>query len=230
VQVDGIFQGSGVPYRSSHRLSLDTELRFHLASDVHRFVTGLLDGSPPEENAALATSLEQQGYHLRITTDLNVAKQYLGERYAEAPEARYGLLASSKDRDLVGLGIPNDFQSTKRIQFGPWYGDGENDPGERSCRHLRDCVTEFGAQGLELDAVLLAWGTDLVRENGKWSNARARGYKRGAHVKNPFQLRLNAYRVLLTRGRDTTVVFVPPLPELDETREYLSGSGFRKLE
>jgi len=230
VQVDGIFQGSGVPYRSSHRLSLDTELRFHLASDVHRFVTGLLDGSPPEENAALATSLEQQGYHLRITTDLNVAKQYLSERYAEAPEARYGLLASSKDRDLVGLGIPNDFQSTKRIQFGPWYGDGENDPGERSCRHLRDCVTEFGAQGLELDAVLLAWGTDLVRENGKWSNARARGYKRGAHVKNPFQLRLNAYRVLLTRGRDTTVVFVPPLPELDETREYLSGSGFRKLE
>ena len=228
--VGRVFQGDSVSYRVSDRLSLDTELRFHLASDVHRFVTGLLDGDPPEANAALATALEQQGYHLRITTNLAAARQYLRERYAEAPEARYGLLASSKDRDLAGLEIPNDFQSTKRIQFGPWYGDAENDPDGRSCRHLRDCVTEFGAQGLELDAVLLAWGTDLVRESGRWSNARARGYKRGAHVKNPFQLRLNAYRVLLTRGRDTTVIFVPPLPGLAETGEYLVRSGFRTLD
>lgn len=228
--VEGVFQGSRVPYRSSNHLSLDTELRFHLAADVHRFVTGLLDGSPPDENAKLAAALEQQGYHLRLTTDLNAAKQYLRERYAEAPEARYGLVASSKDRDLEQLGIPNDFQSTKRIQFGPWYGDAEDEPGGRSCRHLRDCVTEFGAQGLELDAVLLAWGTDLIREDGKWSNARARGYKRDAHVKNPFQLRLNAYRVLLTRGRDATVVFMPPLPELNETCRYLHSSGFRMLE
>jgi len=50
-----------------------------------------------------------------------------------------------------------------------------------------------------------------------WSNAKARGYKRGAHVHDPFQLRLNAYRVLLTRSRDATVAFVPPLAELDET-------------
>lgn len=228
-QVESVFKGSSIPYRSSSHLSLDTELRFHLASDVHRFVTGLLDGSPPDDNAKLASSLEHQGYHLRITADLDAAKQYLQERYAEAPEARYGLLASSKDRDLERLGIPNDFQSTKRIQFGPWYGDAETDSGERSCRRLRDCVTEFGAQGLELDAVLLAWGTDLVRDGSKWSNARARGYKRGAHVKSPFQLRLNAYRVLLTRGRDATVVFLPPLPALDETREYLSRSGFGEL-
>ena len=65
--------------------------------------------------------------------------------------------------------------------------------------------------------MLLAWGTDLVRVDGRWSNAKARGCKRGSHVRNPYQLRLNAYRVLLTRGRDATVVFVPPLPELDET-------------
>ena len=54
--------------------------------------------------------------------------------------------------------------------------------------------------------------------SGRWSNARARGYKRGAKIHNPFQLRLNAYRVLLTRGRDACVVFVPQLQELDEKR------------
>ena len=90
-------------------------------------------------------------------------------------------------------------------------------------------VTEFGAQGLELDAVLLAWGTDLVREDGNWSTVRARGYKRGTKVKNPFQLRPNAYRVLLTRGRDGTVAYVPPLDVLDETATYLESCGFRRL-
>jgi len=115
------------------------------------------------------------------------------------------------------------------VHFGPWYGDAEGADGERSCRHLRTCVTEFGAQGLELDGVLLAWGTDLVRTREGWSTIRARNYKRGSQVRDAFQLRLNAYRVLMTRGRDATVVFVPPLKELDETHAYLVQSGYREL-
>jgi hypothetical protein len=62
-----------------------------------------------------------------------------------------------------------------------------------------------------------------------WSNARAKGYARGSHVRDPYQLRVNAYRVLLTRGRDATVVFIPPLPEVEETFRYLSASGFAVL-
>ena len=86
-------------------------------------------------------------------------------------------MASSRDRDLVRFGVSNDFQSTKRVRYGPWYNDPEADEGERSCRHLRECVTEFGAQGLELDAVLLAWGTDFVLRGGAWAIDRARGYR-----------------------------------------------------
>ena len=224
-----LFEGSTVPYNRTPQLSLDTEIRFHLASDLHRYVGQLLDAVPAAENNRLAERLAEQGYHLRITRDLAVAKRYLKERYAEHPEARYGLWASAKDKDLVGYGIPNDFQSTKRIRFGPWYGDAEDAPGTQSCRHLRDAVTEFGAQGLELDAVLLAWGTDLVMRGGAWCNDKARGYQSGAHVVDPFQLRLNAYRVLLTRGRDATIVFVPPSDELDTTCCYLSESGFQMI-
>jgi hypothetical protein len=76
---------------------------------------------------------------------------------------------------------------------------------------------------------LLAWGTDFVLDKDKWSNAKARGYKNIFRIKNPFQLRLNAYRVLLTRGRDATVAFVPKLDVLIETFEYLLKSGFRLL-
>jgi len=32
------------------------------------------------------------------------------------------------------------------------------------------------------------------------------------------------------RGRDGTVVFIPPLPELEETGEYVTKSGFRPLD
>jgi hypothetical protein len=44
------------------------------------------------------------------------------------------------------------------------------------------------------------------------------------------RLRLNAYRVLLTRSRDATVVFVPPLDIFNETYEYLGAAGFRQLD
>jgi hypothetical protein len=229
-QLHDVFKGSEIRFEETPALSLDTEIRFHLAEELHQFVNQLLNGEPPQANAALAEKLEKQGYHLRITDDLAVAEEYLRERYGENPEARYGLIASSKDRDLEKFGIANDFQSTKRVRFGPWYSDPEDAPGNFSCRHLNDTVTEFGAQGLELDAVLLAWGTDFMRENGRWTNRKARGYMHSARVKNPFQLRLNSYRVLLTRGRDGTVVFIPPLPELDETCEYLQNSGFRWIE
>ncbi len=229
-QLRKLFHGSTFPFEESPALSLDAEIRFHLATEIHEFVNLLLEGAPIQALSILAEKLESQGYHLRITCDLKIAKDYLKERYAENPEARYGLVASSKDKDLERFGISNDYQSTKRVRYGPWYSDPEGAPGGFSCRHLRDAVTEFGAQGLELDAVLLAWGTDFVLENGSWSNRRARGYQRRAHVRNPFQLRKNSYRVLLTRGRDGTVVFLPPLPELEETRDYLTNSGFRSLD
>ena len=168
--------------------------------------------------------------HLRVTRSLEVAKRYLKDRYADDPLARYGLIASSKDRDLVRFGVANDFQSTKRVRFGPWYGDDEHAYGGQSCRLLETCVTEFGAQGLELDAALVAWGTDLVWTEGRWSNANARGYKRGAKVKDPFQLRINAYRVLLTRGRDGTVIFVPSIDAMDATYDAFVMAGMIPLE
>jgi len=223
------FDGSSVAFALDPHLNLDTELRFHQASDLHRFVAALLEAKTVSLLRPIADQLEAAGFHLRLTRSLEEAKGYLKERYAEDPDARYGLVASSKDRDLLGFGIPNDFQSTKRVRLGPWYGDSEAAYERRSCRHLETCVTEFGAQGLELDATLLAWGTDLVMAGGEWSIARARGYRQSAKVRSAKQLRLNSYRVLLTRGRDACVVFVPPLPELDETYGYLAGAGFTTL-
>jgi hypothetical protein len=221
-----------VPFEPHGKLSLDQSLRSHLASQLHSYVARLIgnDAGAQSQLSAMAAELERAGHDVRVTRDLDRAKDYLRARYADNPDARYGIVASSRDADLEGFGIPNGFQSTKRLRYGPWYGDDEEAQGGRSCRNLRDCVTEFGAQGLELDAVLLAWGTDFKRVNGVWSIENARKYKRGGpKVHDAWQLRSNAYRVLLTRARDATVVFLPPLKELDETYDYLVTHGFRPL-
>jgi hypothetical protein len=224
-----VFSGSSIPYHSERSLNLDTEIRFHAASELHRFVASLLAMESSIALQSIADRLETSGLHLRITRELADAKRYLRDRYADSPDARFGIVASSRDKSLEAFDIPNGFNATKRVQFGPWYSDPEEDSRGQSCRRLTDCVTEFGAQGLELDAALLAWGSDLRWTGERWSSELARRYKQKGRVHDPHQLRVNAYRVLLTRGRDGTVVFVPPLRELDETYERLVSSGFRKI-
>ncbi len=210
-------------------LGLTAELRYHSAKTVHSYVDGLLTLRPIGELHELAEQLESDRYHLRATRDLDVAKRYLRERYADNPDARFGVVASSRDVDLPRFDVKNDWNSTKRVRPGPWFCEDDDDPLGRSCRSLRDAVTEFGCQGLELDAALVAWGTDLLLEDGRWTNRRARPYQSPSLIHDAFQLRLNAYRVLLTRGRDATVVYVPPIPALDSVWDLLIAGGFREL-
>jgi hypothetical protein len=222
----------GIPFEAAPALNLNQSLRSHLSFRLHEYVAGIVSSTPAaaDKQVLLAEAIAAEGHDLRITRDLRAAKNYLRERYAEDRDARFGLVASSRDRDLVRFGVPNDYQATKRLRYGPWYGDDEQADGGFSCRHLRDCVTEFGAQGLELDAALLAWGTDFRLMNGRWNIERARTYQRGGPpVRDPWQLRANAYRVLLTRARDATVVFIPELVELNATYAYLVAAGFRPL-
>ena len=213
----------------SPELSLNQTIRSHFASHLHEFVSKLVQKNPnSKELTAIAKEFEDR-HDLWITRDLGVAKKYLADRYGSFSKARYGLIASSRDKDLEEWGIQNDFQNTKSVRVGPWYYDSEDSTGRLSCRHLEICITEFAAQGLELDAVLLAWGTDFFLKSGQWSIEKSRNYRKGTNVHNPFQLRANAYRVLLTRGRDAHVVFVPPYKILDETWEFLNACGFRQL-
>lgn len=229
-QFQEAFSGAAVPVSARAALNLDVELRFHLASKLHEFVAGLLGEMDVSTLRMIADNLESDGYHLRITRDLEIAKNYLWERYSDAPDARFGLMASSRDRSLTRFGVANDFHATKRVRYGPWYGDGQDSYSGQSCRLLESCVTEFGAQGLELDAALLAWGTDYRRVAGSWSAKDASRYRNANAVRDAFRLRMNAYRVLLTRGRDACVVFIPPLTELDETFERLIHAGFKHLD
>lgn len=224
---------AGAAFRADAALDLDRSLRSHLASELHRFVGDLLRREPVPASAlaAVAAGLAAQGHDLLVTRDLGAAKAYLRDRYADDRDARFGIFASSRDKGLGAFGVDNGGHKPPGFH-GRWYGEPQGAPGSRSCRELAACETEFGAQGLELDAALLAWGTDFVADaGGRWSNARMRSYRSSrVPVLDPWRLRANAYRVLLTRARDATVAFVPPLPELDATHARLLAAGFRVLE
>lgn len=220
------FHGAAFALSVNPSLNLDKELRFHLSKDIHMFVGGLLDETTSIEKLRdISDSLWEQNHRFLITRDLEVAREYVRERYQDAPLARYGLLASSKDKLLPAHGVDNTFQTTKRLRVGPWYNAPASDP--LSCCKLEAVATEFASQGLELDFAVTAWGSDLRRLDGQWSDDLSGRYQR--RVRSRLTLRKNVYRVLLTRGRDGTAIFVPRTPELDETFAWLLSAGFRTI-
>jgi hypothetical protein len=83
---------------------------------------------------------------------------------------------------------------------------------------------------LELDFTLVGWGTDFILEDGAWNNDRARNYAHTSDIKDPFTLRRNAYRVLLTRARDGMILYLPDTNLLGEVRQHLFKSGVEDLD
>lgn len=204
-------------------LDLTTSLRSHKAGDLHKWVENLLEGNVGA--AALdAMKMSRDDFNIFITRELDVAKEYLHSRYEGAEEARYGILASAKDKTLPNFGILNGFMDTKQVKYRDWYN---NPKGEaNSCANLESPMTEFGCQGLELDMAVVAWGDDFLWDGKKWEMRKMRTR---FPQKDPHTLRKNSYRVLLTRSRDGLVIFVPPLEKFDFTEMVLLASGAKPL-
>jgi DUF2075 family protein len=111
----------------------------------------------------------------------------------------------------------------------------------RSSYALEVTANEYTCQGLELDYVGVCWGGDLISYNAhhKWGQRSFRGTRwqtvRDADTKNWI---LNKYRVLLTRARLGTVIWIPSgdaddptrsVSELDAIAEFLVTAGARPI-
>lgn len=204
-------------------LDLTKTLRSRQAEDLHNWVEAVLNGNL-REAAISADRIWMQNYQIFVTRSLEQAREYIRNRYLNQETMRYGILASSKDKILPQFGLHNDFQSTKRVKNAAWYNKGVGEEG--SCCNLVEVVTEFACQGLELDMALVAWGNDFLWNGASWELKKMRP-KYTQH--DPHQLRLNSYRVLLTRSRDGVTIFIPPLPEFDQTEHALLAAGAKIL-
>ena len=203
-------------------LNLTLSLRSKSALQLPAWVSAVLDG-----DSARAKALSENGLFAAFPVYLSQTpariKDYVRSRYEGEKEKRYGLLASSKARNLTRYKVPNDYEATRAVNVGAWYADDAS--SALSCCQLKSCVTEFSAQGLELDLPIVAWGDDFIRKDGSWKLTA----KSGAQVHDPYRLRQNCYRVLLTRGREGMCIFVPPEPTLQETYRFLVACGCKIL-
>jgi len=175
---------------------------------------------------------------LFLTRSLNQARNKL--RHESLGESRFGLGGSSEADRLRAEGLEPSGSFHRDYPWHHWYLTGRDDV--RSSYFCEVFATEFEIQGLELDWIGLCWGGDLIREGNEWRTRKfwTPGIPKWIHIKNDAQrqYRINAYRVLLTRARQGTVIYVPAgdvndttrsPTEMDCTAEYLLRCGVRRL-
>jgi Uncharacterized conserved protein (DUF2075) len=223
---------------TSDRLDLSTSLRSHLAGDINKWVDQTLGGTFYAAKAT-AARLQAQGFTMYVSHDWDRIQEYVRQRYAGQPGKRYGILSSSKAKIIRGSTFVSDpesgelkhviqhiaqndeFEARKQFDVVPWLTDPPD--SSQSCCQLRDGAKEFDIQGLELDMPIISWGSDMFwRSDGwssNWEDNRALNYDK---------LRHNTYRVLLTRGRDGFVIWVPE--RLKATCRALTYCGVQELD
>ena len=205
-------------------LDLTISLRSRRADRLHDWVATLLQGSLALA-ARHAQRVQAESFPIYLTRDLAEAKAYVRSRYEDDVDARYGLLASARTQTfLPKYGVDSSWPATKRVKLARWYNEPAGHP--QSCCALEDVVTEFGCQGLELDLPIVCWGNDYLWNGTSWTIRKVRAQY---PLDDAEQIRRNAYRVLLTRGRDGLVIFIPPDPTLDLTEHALLAAGVRPL-
>ncbi len=187
-------------------LHLDVSIRQIRSSAAAAWVDFVLAGKASE---AAALAREDGAIPFRLTRSLPAMRAWL--RSTARGFRRAGLLASSGARRLRAEGLGAELPHMDPGAVARWFLD--HYPADiRASDALETVATEFSCQGLELDYTGLCWDADLVREPGRtaWRVRSFRGtrwqYPAGAEA---IANQINTYRVLLTRARYETVIFVP---------------------
>jgi uncharacterized protein (UPF0212 family) len=153
---------------------------------------------------------------------------------------RAGLVCSAGAKRLRADGVWPNFPHLEADTIAHWFLN--RWPDVRASDALELPATQFACQGLELDHVGLCWGNDLIRQHNERSwQARAfvgTAWQR-ARKEDKIAHQINTYRVLLTRARYETVIWVPKGDAKDRTRDtatfdaiadFLYACGARELD
>ena len=190
-------------------LNLSVSLRSFRAEKLSTFISAVISG-----DAIRAREIKEHltNYPIYLTRDLEKAKDQL-RQWARGSE-RIGLVASSNASRLKpsGIFVKGEIDPTL------WFLKGKSDI--RSSHYLEDVATEFDVQGLEIDWVGVCWDANFRVEEGKWITYNFSGSKwQSVHDLEKQKYIANSYRVLLTRGRQGIVIFVPDGNDADPTRK-----------
>ena len=199
---------------ASHpRITLDPALALrHPIRALRRPNEGAWVAAVLAHYATAACTLAQRHGAPRITRSLDALRRAL----RQAGPSR-GLVASAGARRLRAEGLGAVLRHQDADEAARWFLDSW--PDIRSAAALEVVATEFGVQGLELDHVGVCWDADLISDGAGWQARQFRGHAwTTLHRADAQSNRRNAYRVLLTRARRSTILFIPRGCPLDPTR------------
>ena len=202
--------------KTNPALHLDVSLRQIRSPAAAAWVDLVLAGN---SDAARALAIESGNIPFLLTRDPVVMREWL--RFNARGLRRSGLLASSGAGRLRTEGLGMELPHMDASAVAHWFLD-RFPEDVRASDALEMVATEFSCQGLELDYVGLCWDADLIREPGKvpWGVRAFSGTKwQWRHQSEAIANRINTYRVLLTRARYETVIFIPRGSDNDSTRQ-----------
>lgn len=216
------------------KLHLGVSIRSYRCLAITQWVNALLVG---KTRNARDVAKNSEDFPVVFTRSLETARDWL--RKNTRGTRRCGLVASSGARRLRAEGLGVSLSATELADVANWY---LLPPGDiRSSYALEVTANEYTCQGLELDYVGVCWGADLIWRNGleDWECKKLNGSKWQSVHNEDMQLWIrNKYRVLLTRARLGTVVWVPHGDLADSTRDprvlndianVLSAAGLQEL-
>lgn len=209
-------------------LHLDVSLRSYKAEAVSEFVSHLLSMRVANARTALASCPD---FPIELTRDIEKARAWLRRR--QRGSRRIGLIASSGGRRLRAHGL----DVRPELDVENWFLNPAYDV--RSSCYLEMPATEFGIQGLELDWTAVCWDIDLVPDGNGWDVRAFKGTKwQSVRESTRRQYVLNKYRVLLTRAREGSIIWVPlgdpsdwtrPVPKYEYIAQYLRSCGIEEI-
>ena len=212
-------------------LTLDASLHLHVPVRSIRSAAGA-----PWVDAVLAGDMDRArnladaagDLPFLITRSLPNMRAAL-RRFARG-ERRAGLVCSSGAKRLRADGVWPEFPHLQDDAVADWFL--RHWPDVRASDALEVPATQFTCQGLELDYVGLCWGNDLTRHASQrgWVARSFRG-SRWLQLRGEAAIayQINTYRVLLTRARYVTVIWVPAGDPNDITRPPLEFDGIARF-
>ncbi|WP_338452547.1 DNA/RNA helicase domain-containing protein [Niallia oryzisoli] len=188
---------NALTYHENKDLHLNTSLRTHKALQYFEWVEAFISGDF-EHCKTLEKQLANERFMLKVVNSLAEAKLFVEKLY-EGTNKTYGIVVSSGIKNPKGVKVVPFSDRNVHPKYHVQYF---NYPESNYyCRNLKYAATEFQVQGLELDMAIVYWGEDLQWTNTGWKSSQLKH-----DAEDPHQLKLNAYRVLLTRGRDGVVI------------------------
>lgn len=203
---------------SQPELYLDTSIRTNFV-DISKWIEAVLEVN----HIAAAKELKLlriKGLRIRIMRDFDIIESAMRKMKETYPNRKYGLLVSSKTDNAINRRYTKPTYETSFVKdknAGKWFME--------DCEELKIAASEFLCQGLEIDMPIVMFGGDYLIKDNNWNIDYEVRKKHSSKFEDIETIMKNIYRVLLSRGRQGMILFIPKDKKFDQTYRFFKEIG-----